>query len=70
MSKAEEKRRKTPLAIIRDGERVIRIDVELPADLEGKVRKKALEEFGGRRGALKQVIVEALKKYIEEPQKE
>lgn len=37
-----------------------RIDAVIPDDLEKKVRMKAIEKFGGKKGSLTDAIIDAL----------
>ena len=41
-----------------------RINVELPDELEKKLRFKTIEKFGGKKGDLTKAIEEAVKKWI------
>jgi hypothetical protein len=43
-----------------------RIDAEIEDDLEKKVRMKAVEKFGGKKGSLTNAIEEALKDWVSE----
>jgi hypothetical protein len=41
-----------------------RINVELPDELERKLRFKTIEKFGGKKGDLTRAIEEAVKKWV------
>jgi hypothetical protein len=41
-----------------------RINVELPDELEKKLRFKTIEKFGGKKGDLTRAIEEAVKKWV------
>ena len=41
-----------------------RISVELPDDLEKKLRFKTIERFGGKKGDLSRAVEEAVKKWV------
>jgi len=41
-----------------------RISVELPDELERKLRLKTIERFGGRKGDLSKAVEEAVEKYV------
>ena len=41
-----------------------RINVELPDELEKKLRFKTIERFGGRKGDLSKAIEEAVKTWV------
>jgi hypothetical protein len=41
-----------------------RINVELPDELERKLRFKTIEKFGGKKGDLTKAIEEAVKKWV------
>jgi hypothetical protein len=43
-----------------------KISVSLSNDLEEKVRKKAMKEFGMRKGYLSRAVVEALEAWLKE----
>jgi metal-responsive CopG/Arc/MetJ family transcriptional regulator len=44
--------------------KVGRISVELPDELERKLRFKAIEEFGGRKGDLSKAVEEAVRTWV------
>ncbi len=41
-----------------------RISVELPDELEKKLRLKTIERFGGKKGDLSKAVVEAINKWV------
>jgi hypothetical protein len=41
-----------------------RICVDIPDELEKKLRFKAIERFGGRKGALSRAVEEAVKAWV------
>jgi len=43
-----------------------KISASLPNDLEEKVRKKAIKEFGIRKGYLSKAVIKALESWLEE----
>ena len=43
-----------------------RIDVVIPDDLESKVRKKAVDKFGGKKGSLQSAVEAALRQWVGE----
>lgn len=45
-----------------------RINVELPDELERKLRFKTIEKFGGKKGDLTKAIEEAVKKWVTQEQ--
>lgn len=42
-----------------------RIDAIIPDDLEKKLRMKAVEDFGGKKGSLTEALERAIEKYVE-----
>ena len=44
-----------------------RIDVIIPNDLEKKLRMKAVEKFGGKKGSLTDALEEAIETWIDQP---
>jgi hypothetical protein len=45
-------------------QRGTRIDIEIPPALEKKLRDRAYEVSGGKKGGLRKVIIEALEDYL------
>jgi hypothetical protein len=45
-----------------------RINVELPDELERKLRFKTIEKFGGKKGDLTKAIEDAVKKWVTQEQ--
>ena len=43
-----------------------RIDVNIPDELEKKLRMKALEKYGGKKGSLTEALQDAIKKWVNE----
>ena len=43
-----------------------RIDAVIKDDLEKKLRLKAVEKFGGKKGSLTEALEEAIKKWVNE----
>jgi len=43
-----------------------RICVDIPDDLERKLRLKVIERFGGKKGDLSRAVEEAIKKWVAE----
>lgn len=43
-----------------------RIDVDISDELEKKLRMKAVERFGGKRGSLKEALTAAIEKWVTE----
>jgi hypothetical protein len=41
-----------------------RINIELSDDIEKKLRIKAIEKFGGKKGDLSKAVEEAVKKWV------
>jgi metal-responsive CopG/Arc/MetJ family transcriptional regulator len=41
-----------------------RISVDIPDDLEKKLRLKTIERFGGKKGDLSRAVEEAIKKWL------
>jgi len=41
-----------------------RLVVDIDDDLEKRLRKRLLDEYGGKRGALKKAIITALEKWL------
>jgi hypothetical protein len=46
-----------------------RIDAIIPDDLEKKLRLKAVEAFGGKKGSLTDALQRAIERYVEEEEK-
>jgi hypothetical protein len=44
--------------------RGVRIDIEIPQELEERLRAEAIQRTGGKRGGLRTVIIEALEEYL------
>lgn len=44
-----------------------RIDAVIPDELEKKLRMKAVEEFGGKKGSLTDALEEAIGQWVKEP---
>ena len=45
--------------------KMVKISVSLPEDLEEKVRKKAIKEFGIKKGYLSKAVIKALESWVE-----
>ena len=43
-----------------------RIDANIPDELEKKLRMKALEKYGGKKGSLTEALQDAIKKWVNE----
>lgn len=43
-----------------------RIDAIIPDELEKKLRMKAVEKFGGKKGSLTEALEDAIKAWVEE----
>lgn len=54
------------ISVAKPGTRGVRIDIEIPPALEKKLRAKAYERSGGKRGGLRDVVIEALEQFLEE----
>jgi len=46
--------------------KMVKISISLPEELEEKVRKKAIKEFGIRKGYLSKAVIKALESWLEE----
>jgi metal-responsive CopG/Arc/MetJ family transcriptional regulator len=46
--------------------KMVKISVSLPEELEEKVRKKAIKEFGIKKGYLSKAVIEALELWLRE----
>ena len=46
--------------------KMVKISISLSAELEEKVRKKAIKEFGIRKGYLSKAVIKALESWLEE----
>ncbi len=46
-----------------------RIDAVISDDLERKLRMKAVEKFGGKKGSLTEALEDAIKAWVEERKK-
>ena len=42
-----------------------RIDIDLPEDLESRLREKVFKRFKGKHGGLRKGVIEAIKAWIE-----
>lgn len=47
-----------------------KFNVSLPDDLEARLRRHAKETYGGRKGALSAVIARALKRFLDEEERD
>lgn len=46
--------------------KMTKISISLPEELEGKVRHKAMKEFGVKKGYLSKAAIEALESWLRE----
>ena len=46
-----------------------RIDAVIPDELEKKLRMKAVEEFGGKKGSLTEALEKAIETWLEEDER-
>ena len=44
-----------------------RIDAIIPDDLEKKLRMKAIEKFGGKKGSLTDAVEDAIETWLDQP---
>lgn len=56
---------RTFAGLTKPGQRGVRIDVEIPEPLVKKLRLRALEARDGKKGGLRDVVIEALEQYLE-----
>lgn len=54
------------ISVAKPGQRGVRIDIEIPPALEKKLRAKAFESRDGKRGGLRDVVIQALEAYLKE----
>jgi hypothetical protein len=47
-----------------------RIDAVIPDELEKKLRMKAVERFGGKKGSLTEALEAAIEKWVNEQEKQ
>jgi metal-responsive CopG/Arc/MetJ family transcriptional regulator len=46
--------------------KMVKISISLPEELEEKLRKKAIKEFGIKKGYLSKAVIKALESWLEE----